>query len=200
MTQAFLTPNLGKQEMGKTPINTRTVYVYLVVGKSIINADITATTAFPSGYAEASWATYARQSVTAVAIDSTGKWQIPGTTWAGASDAAANVSGFGYATALTAGISLGHWDFKRTGTTSSGSAVVTSMSETANLNIGDTVWGSGIQASTTILTIDSSSQITLNKTATASASGVVLAVTHPLNSSSAQLVIPTNNVFFQDAP
>lgn len=62
----------------------------------------------------------------------------------------------------------------RTGTTTNGSAVVPSMSSTANLRVGDNVTGTGITAGTTVLTVDSSTQITLSAVATASTTGVTL--------------------------
>lgn len=65
-------------------------------------------------------------------------------------------------------------DTTRTGTTTSGSAIVTSVSTTASLAAGMAVSGTGIPANTVISTIDSGTQITLNNNATASNSGVTL--------------------------
>lgn len=55
----------------------------------------------------------------------------------------------------------------QTGNTSSGSAVVTSLSDTTGLVTGMPVSGSGIPGGTTILTVDSSTQVTLSANATA---------------------------------
>lgn len=61
-----------------------------------------------------------------------------------------------------------------TGTTTNGSAVVTSVSSTAGLSIGTLVSGTGITAGTSIASIDSSTQITLDTAATASNAGVTI--------------------------
>jgi hypothetical protein len=56
----------------------------------------------------------------------------------------------------------------KTGTTVSGSAVITAMSNTTNLAAAQVVSGTGIAAYSEILTVDSSSQITMDTPATAS--------------------------------
>jgi len=61
-----------------------------------------------------------------------------------------------------------------TGTTSNGSAVVTSVSATTALRYGQTITGTGIPANTYILSVDSASQITLSANATASNVGTTL--------------------------
>lgn len=57
-----------------------------------------------------------------------------------------------------------------TGTLISGSAVVTGLATTANLFASQSVRGTGIPDSTTVLSVDSSTQITLSNKATASGS------------------------------
>ncbi len=57
-----------------------------------------------------------------------------------------------------------------TGTTTNGSATVGFLSSTTGLAIGMSVSGTGIPGATTILTVDSSTQITLSANATASGS------------------------------
>lgn len=61
-----------------------------------------------------------------------------------------------------------------TGNTTNASAVVTSIPNALILAAGMNVFGTGIPANATILTIDSNSQITLTAAATATASGVAL--------------------------
>lgn len=61
-----------------------------------------------------------------------------------------------------------------TGNTTNSSPTVTALSATDDLCAGMRVIGAGIPANTTILSIDSGSQITLSQNATASASGVSL--------------------------
>lgn len=58
----------------------------------------------------------------------------------------------------------------RTGATTSGSAVVTALSSAADLFPGMPVEGTGIQAGTTVLTVDSATQVTLSANATATGS------------------------------
>jgi len=56
----------------------------------------------------------------------------------------------------------------QTGTLTAGSAVVTGLSDTSQLIVGMAVSGTGVPASTTILSVDSSTQITMSQNATAS--------------------------------
>lgn len=63
-----------------------------------------------------------------------------------------------------------------TGDTQSASAVITNMSSTTNVYAGASVSGTGIPADTSVLSVDSSSQITLNKNATSNGSGVTLTI------------------------
>lgn len=60
--------------------------------------------------------------------------------------------------------------FTFTGTTSIGSAIVTALSNTLGLIAGQVVRGTGIPVGTTILSIDSATQITLSAVATAAGS------------------------------
>jgi hypothetical protein len=64
-----------------------------------------------------------------------------------------------------------------TGTTTNGSAVVTSVSSTSGLYIGQLLTGTGIASGARILTIDSGTQITMTANATASGS-VTITRTH----------------------
>lgn len=57
------------------------------------------------------------------------------------------------------------------GTRSNGSPVITSIPDTGNMRVGYYVFGTGIPAGTTILSRDSSTQITLSANATSSGSG-----------------------------
>jgi hypothetical protein len=68
----------------------------------------------------------------------------------------------------------GTWPTRaQSGTRSSGSAVITGLSNTADLLAGMRVTGTGIQDRAKILTVDSGSQITLDKTATSSGTATV---------------------------
>jgi hypothetical protein len=61
-----------------------------------------------------------------------------------------------------------------TGNTTSGSAIITGIASTTGYQTGWAVSGTGIPTSTTILSINSPTQITLNKNATATNAGVTL--------------------------
>ncbi len=61
----------------------------------------------------------------------------------------------------------------QTGTTVNGSAVITNLSDTYGMAVGDEVSGTGIPAGANILTIDSPTQITLDDNATADGSVTV---------------------------
>jgi len=60
------------------------------------------------------------------------------------------------------------------GTGGTGSAVITGLSSTANLSAGMYVWGNGIAYGTKILTVDSSTQITLDTTPVNTLSSVIM--------------------------
>jgi hypothetical protein len=66
----------------------------------------------------------------------------------------------------------------KTGNTTNGSATVSSMSNTTSLYEGMPVTGTGIVAGTTILSVDSSSQVTLSANANATNSTVTLTFYH----------------------
>jgi hypothetical protein len=63
-----------------------------------------------------------------------------------------------------------------TGTTTSTSPTVTTIASTVGLNAGDVVTGAGIPANTTIKSVDSATQITLDQNATASAAVTITPV------------------------
>jgi hypothetical protein len=76
----------------------------------------------------------------------------------------------------TATLSIGHHqvDLVFTGDTTISTAIVDGFTSTAGMTTGSTVTGSGIPGGTTILSVDSATQITLSANATATASGVSL--------------------------
>lgn len=61
-----------------------------------------------------------------------------------------------------------------TGTTSNGSAIITSIASLTNVAIGSGVTGTGIPTGARVKTVDSGTQVTLDLVATASGSGVAL--------------------------
>ena len=70
----------------------------------------------------------------------------------------------------------GAQEFTVTGDTSIGSAIILNVSDTTKLVVGMPVSGTGIPAGSVILTIDSTTQITLDQNATANGSGVTLTI------------------------
>lgn len=64
-----------------------------------------------------------------------------------------------------------------TGSTSSGSASVTSVSSLTGVSVGSPISGSGIPGSTVIAALPTTTSLTLSQNATASAAGVTLTVT-----------------------
>lgn len=61
----------------------------------------------------------------------------------------------------------------QTGTRTSGSAIVTALSDTSQLVAGTAIEGTGIPAATTILTVDSATQVTMSANATSSGSNTL---------------------------
>jgi len=61
-----------------------------------------------------------------------------------------------------------------TGTTTSGSAVITNIPSTTGLSARYTVTGNGVLQNSQIVSVDSATQVTIDQQATASASGVSL--------------------------
>jgi hypothetical protein len=71
------------------------------------------------------------------------------------------------------------------GTTTATSAVVTGLTSTANLVVGQPVSGTGIPANTTIASINSATQVTLSAAATASGTVAITFASTPLTITSA---------------
>lgn len=68
------------------------------------------------------------------------------------------------------------------GDTTTGSAIVTNLTDTSSMYAGMSVEGTGIPASTTILSVDSATQITLSANATATNTGVAMTFAGSLDS------------------
>lgn len=73
------------------------------------------------------------------------------------------------------------------GTRSNGSAIVTSIPDTSNLRVGYYVFGTGISSGTTILSIDSATQITLSGNAASSGSSAFAVSPWLMNTGTIQL-------------
>jgi len=75
-----------------------------------------------------------------------------------------------------------------TGTTSNGSAIVTSIPDTSKFKVGYYIFGTGIAGGTTILSIDSASQVTMS--ATASSGGSISVAISPWLLGSGTIKLP----------
>lgn len=76
---------------------------------------------------------------------------------------------------------------QQTGTRISGSAIITSLTSTANMRVGYYVFGTGIASGTTILSVDSSNQITLSGNASSSGTSTVIVSPWLLNTGTIKL-------------
>lgn len=85
-----------------------------------------------------------------------------------------------------------------TGNRTSGSAVISSISSTANLQVGQAISGTGIPASTFILSVDSSTQITMTNNAS-SGSATSTTIT-PIAATSVTINVPTLRLTYKRSP
>lgn len=69
-------------------------------------------------------------------------------------------------------------DVTVTGDTTISTAIISNISSTANIEVGSSISGTGIPASTVVLSVDSASQVTIDQNATASNSGVTLTISN----------------------
>lgn len=82
---------------------------------------------------------------------------------------------------------FGVLSFQSSGTRTNGSAVITSIPSTSNMKVGYYVFGTGINSGTTILSIDSSTQITLSAQAVSSGSSAFAVSPFLMNTGTIQL-------------
>lgn len=195
-----LQPNEGKDDQGKTTLlSGASKWLALIHNKTVANGDLLVTTTRAGGFGEITGTSYARAAVT-LGTMANGILTVPTATFtvgAAVTDWPSDVSAIALMSALTNGTIDFIWDLTIIGTTTSGSAVVTGIADTTGLVAGDKVWGPGIPAATTILSVDSSTQITLSANATASAT-VTVAVSFDMSKASAQLVTPAVSLFFKN--
>lgn len=193
-------PNEGKDDQGKTTLlSGASKWLALIHNKTVVNGDLIVTTTRGGGFGEITGTSYARAAVT-LGVMANGILVVPGATFtvgAAVVDWPSDVSAVALMSALTNGVIDFIWDLTIVGSTTSASAVVTGIADTTGLVAGDKVWGPGIPAATTILSVDSPTQITLSANATASATAT-LAVSFNMALASAQLIIPANNLFFKN--
>lgn len=83
-----------------------------------------------------------------------------------------------------------------TGDTTNGSPIIINVSSIANLQVGQHITGTGIPASSFILSIDSASQITITHNASATNSGVTIT---PSSVTSAAINVPTLRLTYKTA-
>lgn len=112
---------------------------------------------------------------------------IPGGATIASVDSATQFTMSAPATGTSVGITINFNAVTLTGTTTSGSAVITGITpNTTGLYVGMAVSGTNIPILTTIQSVDSATQVTLNNPATASGAGVSLSFTTAFPSSQVQ--------------
>lgn len=80
--------------------------------------------------------------------------------------------------------------FTQNGNTTSGSAVIASLTDTSKMDVGMQVSGTGIPAGAEIQSIDSATQVTMTANATATGTGVAVTVETP----DADILLNDNNI------
>lgn len=85
------------------------------------------------------------------------------------------------------------------GTRISGNPAITSISSTANMRVGYFVFGTGIASGTTILSVNSGSQITLSGNASSSGTSTIVVSPWLLNTGTIRLPNLTNNGLYRRA-
>ncbi len=190
-----LVTNLGKQYRHRNTMNGKTVYAFLYKTASIAAGTIDATTLIAT--IEATGTGLSRQAEVLGDADTTGVFVIPSSVWTSTNtDWPSDIAGVGYASASSGGIAIQLFDHMRVCHTTSGSAVVALVSgTTTGLYAGMPIRGVGIQASTTILTVDNSTQFTMDKTASATTNPINLVFLVDLHVVGARFTVPAVNGF-----
>lgn len=78
----------------------------------------------------------------------------------------------------------------QSGTRTNGSPVITGLSDTTSMRAGMPVSGTGVPSSTTILTVDGATQITLSQNATSSGTNTVVVAPHGVGDGSTTFNVP----------
>lgn len=152
----YLPFNLGTVLYYAVFLSDGTAYQIRVSGGSSTTISSSASTFYTSGgdlpFA-VQWATSGLVIVSTAQAN--GYWAWDGTTLYSAGD-------------LGPSWLTGQTDLTPTGTTTSGTATITAMSDTSNIAVGMTVTGTGVPSGTTVVSIDSATQITVSANSTAS--------------------------------
>lgn len=130
-----------------------------------------------NGTGSGSWANVGTSSFTGMIADFT--WPVVQTGWLELDGSNINTTTY---SALYDVMTI-----QMTGTRTSGSAIITSLSSTANMRAGYYVFGTGIASGTTISSVDSASQITLSGNASSSGSSTVVVSPWLLNTGTIRL-------------
>ncbi len=130
-----------------------------------------------NGTGSGSWANVGTSSFTGMIADFT--WPIVQAGWLELDGSDVNTTTY---SALYSVMTI-----QMNGTRVSGSPIITSLSSTANMRVGYYVFGTGINSGTTILTIDSATQITLSANATSTGTSNVVVSPWLLNTGTIRL-------------
>lgn len=194
--------NEGKDYLGLHAFAGVAYYAGGVYGQSVAAGDITATSVL-SGLQEETGTGYLRQSKTMGSMTN-GILTVPSATWtpAGLTDWHKWTAAF-TASASTAGVALFVWDIGgRTGDrASAANGVITNLSQTSDLVVGQKVFGAGIGSGAVISSKDSATQITLSVNNTGTGTGTAIAFEWRMDTSSfsnSQLVIPSVSAFYKN--
>lgn len=130
-----------------------------------------------NGTGSGSWSNVGTSSFTGMIADFT--WPVVQTGWLELDGSDINTTTY---SALYAVMTI-----QMNGTRTNASPIITSLSSTANMRVGYFVFGTGITSGTTILSIDSVSQVTLSANATSSGTTTVVVSPWLLNTGTIRL-------------
>lgn len=116
------------------------------------------------GNGSGNWGDVGTASFTGMIADFT--WPVPQSGWLECDGSDINITTYG---ALFAVMTI-----QMPGTRTSASNLITSLSSTSNMRVGYYIYGVGIAEDTTILTINSSSQVTMSSNASSTGTGTII--------------------------
>lgn len=130
------------------------------------------------GSGSGNWSTIGTSSFTGMIADFT--WPVVQDGWLECDGSDINITTYGTLFAVMT--------IQQNGTRSSGNAVITSLTSTSNMKVGYYVYGVGIPEDTTILTINSATQITMS--ANASSTGTTTVIVSPWRMGAGTIRLP----------
>jgi hypothetical protein len=131
-------------------------------------------------------------------MNSSGVLTVPGTTW-GPGAGITNwpvCTGYGIASAASAGVALQVWDHMRVCATNSNTSVT--MADTTGIVAGMNIYGVNIPSSTTVSSVTNGTTIVISQSATGTGTGINLCFSFDLTAGSSQVVFPSVSAFFKN--